>query len=122
MSHVVQIETQVRDPVAIAAACQRLNLAVPVFGTAKLFSESKTGWQVQLQDWRYPIVIDVNDGKVDFDNYQERWGKQVQLDRFLQGYAVEKAKIEGRKQGHTCTEQTLADGSIKLTVCVGGAA
>ena len=33
-----------------------------------------------------------------------------------------KARIEARKRGHTITEQSLADGSIKLTVQVGGAA
>ena len=35
-------------------------------------------------------------------------------------YAVEKAKIEARRRGHVCTEQRLSDGSIKLTVNVGG--
>jgi hypothetical protein len=37
-------------------------------------------------------------------------------------YAVEKAKIEARRRGNTCTEQQLADGSVKLTINVGGAA
>jgi hypothetical protein len=59
---------------------------------------------------------------VRYDNYNGRWGEQAQLDRFLQAYAVEKAKIEARKRGHTVTEQSLTDGSIKLTVSVGGAA
>ena len=36
--------------------------------------------------------------------------------------AVEKARIESRKQGHTITEKQLADGSVKLTINVGGAA
>jgi len=44
------------------------------------------------------------------------------MDAFVQAYAVEKAKVECRRKGHTCTEQTLSDGSIKLTVNVGGAA
>tara|TARA_R100000789_G_scaffold31194_2_gene34681 strand:- start:5918 stop:6103 length:186 start_codon:yes stop_codon:yes gene_type:complete len=48
--------------------------------------------------------------------------KQVHLDRYLQSYAVEKARLEARKKGHTITEQSLEDGSIKLTVNVGGAA
>jgi hypothetical protein len=39
----------------------------------------------------------------------------------LQAYAVEKTKIEARRKGHAVTEQQLADGSIKLTVQVGGA-
>jgi hypothetical protein len=37
-------------------------------------------------------------------------------------YAVERAKIEARKKGHTVTEQTLPSGEIKLTIRVGGAA
>ena len=36
--------------------------------------------------------------------------------------AVEKAKIEARKRGHSVYEQALPDGSIKLTIQVGGGA
>ncbi|WP_417731914.1 DUF1257 domain-containing protein [Rosistilla oblonga] len=121
MSHVVSVQTQVRDPVAIRAACGRLALQPPTFGLAKLFSESKTGWIVQLTKWRYPVVCDVNTGSVDFDNYEGRWGERAKLDQFLQAYAVEKATLEARKNGHSVTEQSLEDGSIKLTVNVGGA-
>jgi hypothetical protein len=122
LSHIVTINTEIRDATAIRSACQRLKLSAPVFGEAKLFSGTQTGWAVQLPGWRYAVVCDVNTGQLAFDNYGGRWGEQVDLDKFLQAYAVEKAKIESRKQGHTCTEQTLADGSIKLTVNVGGAA
>ncbi len=65
MSHVVQIETQVRDPAAIRSACDRLKLAAPTFGEAKLFTTRKTGWVVHLTDWRFPIVCDVNTGRVE---------------------------------------------------------
>ena len=122
MSHVVEIKTEIRDPVAIRAACQRLTVPEPVFGEVKLFSTSATGWAVQLPQWRYPVVCDVNTAKIAYDNFEGRWGEQVHLDRFLQGYAVEKARLEARRKGHTVTEQALADGSIKLTVSVGGAA
>jgi hypothetical protein len=122
LSHIVTIKTEVRDAAAIRAACQRLQLATPVFGAAKLFSGTKTGWQLQLPGWRYPVVCDVTTAKIDFDNYNGHWGEQKELDRFLQAYAVEKGKIEARRQGHSCTEQTLADGSIKLTINAGGAA
>ena len=122
MSHIVQIKTEVRDAVAVGAACQRLKLEAPTQGTAQLFSSSATGLIVNLPGWRYPAVFDTQSGQARYDNYGGRWGEQVQLDRFLQGYAVEKAKLEARKKGHTVTEQSLADGSIKLTVSVGGAA
>ena len=120
LSHIVSIQTEVRDPVAIRSACDRLKLPEPVFGQVKLFSSSETGWAVQLPEWRYPVVADVNTGKLAYDNYNGRWGEQKQLDRFLQGYAVEKAKIEARKKGHSVIEQPMEDGSIKLTVSVGG--
>lgn len=120
MSHIVEIKTEVRDETAISAACRRLQLEAPTRGTVKLFSDSATGTIVKLPGWRYPAVFDTESGQARFDNYEGRWGEQGQLDRFLQGYAVEKTKIEARKKGHTITEQSQADGSIKLTVSVGG--
>ena len=50
------------------------------------------------------------------------WGDRKHLDKLLQAYACEKAKIEARRRGHSVTEQTLADGSIKLTIGVQGGA
>ena len=122
MSHVVQIQTEVRDPVAIRAACGRLVLPEPVYGEAQLYSSRAVGWAVRLPGWRYPVVCDVDAAKIAYDNFDGRWGEQRQLDRFLQGYAVEKARIEARRKGHTVTEQALADGSIKLVIQVGGVA
>jgi hypothetical protein len=116
MSHIVSIRTQVRDPMAVAAACDRLALAAPTQGTARLFNSQATGLLVQLPSWRYPVIIDVARGEIAFDNFNGRWGEQRHLDRFLQMYAVEKAKLEARKQGHAVTEQTLANGSIKLQI------
>lgn len=122
MSHIVQIKTTVRDPVALAEACRRLGLEAPAHGTTKLFSGEVTGLSVALPDWRYPVVFDTHTGRAHFDNYNGAWGDQVQLDRLLQRYAVEKARIETRKAGHSVHEQLLPDGSIKLTVKMGGAA
>jgi len=80
------------------------------------------GLIVRLPDWTYPVVIDTSSGQVRYDNYEGAWGDQARLERFLQIYAVEKARIEARKKGHQVTEQSLADGSIKLTIRVGGGA
>ncbi len=122
MSHVVEIQTEVRDPVAVRSACERLKLPAPVQGSHRLFGGEIVGLGVELPKWRYPVVCDTASGHVRYDNFGGRWGDQARLDEFLQSYAVEKAKIEARRKGHTCTEQQLADGSIKLTVNVGGAA
>ncbi len=122
MSHIVKIETQVRDVAAVDAACRRLGLPQPTLGTAQLFSGAASGVIVQLPAWKYPVVFETGSGQAHYDNYQGRWGGQQELDRFLQAYACEVAKIEARKRGHSVTEQQLADGSVKLTINVGGAA
>ena len=120
MSHIVSIQTEVRDPAAIRAACGRLGLSEPVFGEVKLFTSSATGWAVRLPEWRYPVVADVSTGTLAYDNYGGRWGEQKELDRFLQGYAIEKTRLAARLQGYDVTEQPLADGSLRLTVMTEG--
>jgi hypothetical protein len=60
-------------------------------------------------------------GEVKYDNYGGHWGDPKHLDAFMQAYAVEKAKIEARKRGHSVVERTLSDGSITLSINVGGA-
>jgi hypothetical protein len=121
MSHVVTIRTEVKDAEAVRSACRRLGLAQPTEGTATLFATEVKGLLVKLPDWVYPAVIDTATGQVNFDNYGGVWGDPKHLDAFLQAYAVEKAKLEARKRGHSVYEQPLADGSIKLTIQVGGA-
>jgi hypothetical protein len=81
-----------------------------------------TGLAVQLPGWSYPVVCNLETGQVSYDNFNGAWGEQKHLNSFLQGYAVEKAKIEARKKGHSVSEARLQDGSIRVTVKVGGAA
>ncbi len=116
MSHIVTIRTQVRDPAALQAACRRLGLKAPVQGTARLFTTQATGQIIELPGWTYPAVIDTTTGQVQYDNFNGAWGEQAVLGRLLQAYAAEKTRIEARRTGHTVIEQTLADGSLRLTL------
>jgi hypothetical protein len=122
MSHVVTIRTQIKDAVAVQAACQRLGLPAPVQGTVKLFDGEATGLAVQLSGWMYPVVADLASGELRYDNFNGKWGTDSRLHEFLQTYAVCRATIEARRRGHSVTEQKLADGSIKLTIQVTGGA
>lgn len=121
MSHIVTIATEIRDRTALDAACRRQSLPAPKLEATKLFEKEVTGVAVRLPDWRYPVVCDLSSGRLHYDNYSGRWGRQAHLDRLLQNYAVEKTHLEARRQGYSVVEQELPDGSIKLTVQVGGA-
>jgi len=120
MSHIVLITTEVRDVEAVQAACQRLHLPPAKHGTFELYSSTETGLGIELPKWRYPVVADLKTGQLRYDNYNGRWGDQEYLDQFLQRYAAEKAHIEARRKGHSVVEQRLDDGSLKLTVSIGG--
>jgi hypothetical protein len=89
LSHIVQIQTEIRDRAAIEAGCRRLGLALPTEGTFKLYASRATGLAVKLPGWSYPVVCDTATGRVQYDNFAGHWGKQEELDRFLQAYAVE---------------------------------
>lgn len=120
MSHIVSIKTQVKDPLAVQAACRRLQLPEPSHRTVTVYSTEATGLVVELPGWRYPLVCNTESGELKYDTFRGRWGDETQLYKFLQIYAVEKAKIEARRQGHSVQEQALADGSIRVQIAVAG--
>jgi hypothetical protein len=122
LSHIVEIKTEIRDEVAVKAACVRLQIPTPEHKTVRLFNATATGLCVQLPGWSYPLVANLATGQLQYDDYNGHWGEQKHLNSFLQGYAVEKAKIEAHKKGHRVSETRLQDGSIRVTVRVGGAA
>ena len=120
MSHIVQIKTEVKSEAAVQAACKRLHLPPAKHGSFELLARQKRALGSSCPKWRYPVVANLRTGDLKFDNYGGRWGDQEYLDQFLQRYTVEAATIAARKEGHSVNEQRLEDGSIKLTVNVGG--
>jgi hypothetical protein len=119
MSHVVSVEARIHDAAAVVAACRRLSLPEPVQGIARLYSGEATGLIVQLPGWVYPLVIDTLTGIVVYDNYDGRWGKKEELDRLVQRCSTEKCYLEARRKGLIVSEQTLQDGSIRLSLSEG---
>ncbi len=122
MSHIVSIRTEIRERAAVEAACSRLKWPEPVVGRHRLFSTTVEGLGVRAPRWQYPIVCDLASGELSYDNFEGRWGDPRELDRFKQSYAIERTKIEARKQGRYVSELTLADGTVQLTVEVNGGA
>ena len=119
MSHLVSIKAQMKDAVALAAACRRLGLAEPVRETVQLFSGQATGLAVRLPNWQYPVVVDIDAAEAHFDDFNGEWGERAALDRLFQAYAVELARLEARRKGYAVQETVLQDGSIKLQILEG---
>ena len=117
MSHTVTVKSLITDLAAIQAACHRLKLPQPIQGEVRLFDRIAQGVGVQLDGWRFPVCIEA-DGNLLFDNFGGFWGIPEKLDQFQQAYAVCKATLEARRQGFTCQESVMADGSICLNVLV----
>ena len=116
MSHLVTVAVEVRNRDALLAACRRLQVPEPERRTVRFYDGSSVaGEAVQLPDWRYPVVFDL-EGGVKFDDFEGRWGSRRHLDSLLQAYAVEKATIEARRAGHTVRETELPGGRIRLTL------
>lgn len=122
MSHIVTVQTQVRDAAAVVAACASLGWKPPLEGNHRLFAAQVNGLAVFAPNWRYPIVCELSTGRLIFGNFEGHWGDAKELDRFKQRYAVEKASMEARRLGRSVLEQQLSDGSIKLTISVGAEA
>lgn len=116
MSHIVSIQTQIRDKAAVDAACQRLQWPEPEQGRFRLFNSTVEGLGVRAPRWQYPIVCELQTGQLHYDNFEGRWGDPKHLDKFKQAYAIEKTKLEARRQGRSVFETPLEDGSVQLVV------
>ena len=75
MSQIVTMRTEIRDSEALRLDCDRLQLKRPVHWTAKLFSTKVTSYCVELPDWRYSVVCDVESGRVHFDTVNGRYAR-----------------------------------------------
>ncbi len=122
MSHIVVVQVEIKDLEAIKSAARRLRLKEPVQGRAVLFETEVEGVLIELPDWLYPVVCVLDTGELKYDNFGGAWGDEKHLHRFVQMYGVEKATLEARRKGFSVVEQPLGDGSVKLTVNVGGVA
>jgi len=138
MSHVVRIKTELRDLAAIQAACNRLGWTLNEGATTykwwgRYMGDSplpegftaedlgKCTHSITVAGATYQIgLVKQNTGFLPLWDYWSSGGlKKSTGETLAQAYAIEKAKIEARKQGHSVTEKALADGSVELTITTG---
>jgi Protein of unknown function (DUF1257) len=122
MSHFTTITTQIRDPAALREACRELGVELLENTTARGYNSNthrgdyvirlKCPYDVALnrqQDGSYGLTCDWWDGHV-----ERELGPSYST--LFQLYGVHKAQAEARRKGYTTRRQSLADGSIKLTI------
>ena len=97
MSHTAVVKTKITDIEILKEVLNRLGLPYEEKNSVKLFVGVKTakrGVVVQLPGWRYPILIDIANGKIYYDNYNGKWGSYEELEKLLNEYALEKVLKE----------------------------
>lgn len=115
MSHVNLVKVAMTDKDAIKAAAAKLNLTFVGEKTHELYNGQKaTGLGFKLAGWSFPVVIDPVTGVAAFDNYNEQWGKQIELDKLVQGYGLEVTRAEANRLGAMCEERVLENGDVEL--------
>lgn len=138
MSHVVTITTELRDLEAIKAACKRLNWQFKEGQTTyKWYGHSVGDYPmpagmtekdlghcthaIGVPGARYEIGLRHNGRS--YAPVWDFWGSgglpENAGHQLAQAYAAEKALRDARMRGYSVAEQTLPDGSIRLTINAG---
>ena len=115
MSHVVKCKVEMKDQGCLEKAIAHLGLKN--LGTKRhaLFNgQVAEGLGVSLPGWHYPVVINHAQGEAVYDNYKEGWGKQIELDKLVQRYAIETALRQAISGGYTYQENVLENGDVEL--------
>lgn len=105
MSHLVTIQTKVKDERAVRRACELLKLKAPRRGKFTVYTRELEGLGVFLPGWSYAMVINTTTGETQLDNYNGHWGAQVELDKFMQRYGIEAAKQLAEDEGKAYSEE-----------------
>ena len=121
MSHSVTVEAQLTNKDNVVKAARELAFEVLPAGTHKMFDgQTVVGYGVKLPAWKYPAYVR-EDGKVVYDNYNEAWGKQVELDKLIQRYSVLQTVDTARSEGYLCAQNTLENGDVEILMTVDAA-
>jgi len=122
MSHLVKIELEITDVLALEKACQRLGLTfVKNQKTFQWWGREPAPCEsaIKVPGARYEIGVTKKDGKYELqcDYYDQAIGKSIgqKGGLFKQAYTIEKAKWEAIKKGYSVRELQTANG-IQLRV------
>jgi hypothetical protein len=112
MAKAKTFRTRIRDPVVLAAACNRLGLAAPRL--AKSLRRGRGARRIVLLG--HPpvsVLIDVDTGIISFPKSMNR-NMFAELCRLISAYARESLRIEAERHSRSIVEQKLEDGSVLI--------
>jgi hypothetical protein len=116
MSHIVTCSIEVRNISALEEAAKRLGFAVVGEGEHRLYGgQTVRGVAVQLPDWNYLMVADVETGELKYDNFNGNWGDQKYLDQLMQEYSAICLEEQAYQQGYSVERHVNENGDIRLT-------
>ena len=122
MSHFTSITTQIKDPVALAAACKELCLPFVANAISRGYGNQtlKADYVIKCPG-RYDIACNkVADGTYEFTT--DWWAGDVAkvvgkgYQRLLQLYGVHKTTAAARARGYSVSRETQKNGEIKLQI------
>ena len=99
MSHLVQIEVELKNQRSVVKACERLEWKCEVNSSTIFYDGSKvSGVVVSPPNWRFPCVVQ-EDGRIAADTFGTSWGNPKDLDKLKQYYSLEEATATLAAQG-----------------------
>ena len=128
MSHITTATCRINDLQLLQKTCEFLQQETgrtdvyqqPRWVEDQRVGESRaTGYAVNLENWQKPVIFDLEEGKVNYDNYDGRWGDVAVLDHLQQRYAAETLQQTAQQQGGYYTETELEDGRLAVAIHVG---
>lgn len=119
MSHTTNIDLCIKDMAALKKVCQKFQWELVEDGTTSFYDgKQRRGTLVKLPGWRYPIVIDKEQGKIYFDNYGGHWGDIKLLNKLKAHYTIEFGKSQARRMGAKSFYREEENGELVLTVTI----
>lgn len=115
MSHIVKTKVEMRNQEVLRRTLQELKLPIKEGNRHKLFgSQTAEGIAFALPGWNHPVVVNTETGIASYDNYNEAWGKQIELDKVAQAYTLNLAEEGAIANGFYCSRIQLENGDVEL--------
>ena len=118
MSQLLAGKTNMTREDIVRLAAVRCNATILGRGQFTVYSSTIAGFGVKFPNWRFPLVIDLDNGEIHYDNYEGSWGDIAELSQFKQAYTAELVRDAAKKMGHSVTESVTDTGEIRLVVGV----